>query len=279
MKTRIIYLISLSILLLLIPSCGEKSLFNKENEKATIEILYPEQGKSYIKTSLDFPSYMVVKLTDPDKNGKFLRVSGNGTAEFALNEDPKYYDDEPDTIRFSSGLSELIYPDAETNLISLIIEVEDDAEENKFSSEELDFYLTPDEVSITNSALSKEVYMGEEYLKLDFDVSTLSGELGSVVSLNFTTSSNNPVQGTSNHFEVYNGYWSRVIDLNANGFELGTEGPFHKVDLTSHYSSLIYGPQIESGNSLYLFAYVFDPFEVNSTTSYIYKRLDLGIIP
>ncbi|MEX0778725.1 MAG: hypothetical protein WD491_00390 [Balneolales bacterium] len=285
MKLRIACLITITSLLF-IYSCGKDGLFDmkEENKRATIEVLYPEKGKSYFKTSMDSPSYLVIKLTDPDKNGRILRVTGNGTVEITLNEDPKYYDEEPDTIRHFGrdgavyNISEVVYPEVDNNLVSLTIEVEDDAEENKFSMQELDFYLYPDEVFIKDPKLSKKVYMGQEYTNIDFDISTLSGDLGSVVSLNFTTSPNNPRQGTTNLFEVYNGYWSRIIVLSSNGNSFESDGPINDINLTSHYSSMISGA-MDSGDNLYLYVYVFDPSQVNSITSGIYKKYDLGVIP
>lgn len=131
---------------------------------------------------------------------------------------------------------------------------------------------------MSNPEFTTSTVNGTEYLKVELDISTFSGDLGSVVSLNYTTNAGEVPQGSSNLFEVFQGYWSLVVQLDCIDCSLGISGLFN-MDLSSHYSSIIYGPGMDSGVTLYLDVYVFDPLQGNSTNSFVYKRFDLGVIP
>lgn len=261
MKTYAHFNMIMMASLLLTFGCKEDGLFNKEidNTPANIKILYPQANTVNYITSIGYADYMVFLLSDPEKNGKKLTVTGIGTVTLELNDNPIYYDDVPDTL---FGLSPIIYANSD-NLIQLYVEVEDKGDRNTLSDHTFSFTMVPDNAFITNPKLTRT-----EDLSVEFDVHTFSKDLGSIVSFNFTTVDVNA--GAIYNFGQHE-YYSAMNEINCNNCH--TSQP----TLTSHFSTHLIGKDIKSGNNLYVHIYVID--HKNSNGSHTNYRYPLGVIP
>lgn len=246
---------------LLYMSCGGEDPSDKdaENTPATIEILYPRADELNYITSISQSDYMVFLLSDPEENGKHLKVTGNGSVIFELNDNPIYYDAVPDTL---FGLSSIISPDND-GLIKLQIEVEDLGDVNTLANTEISFSLAPDVVTISNPKITYT-----DVVEVEFDVATSSGELGSIVSFNFTTADED--FGNISNFG-WETYYCCMNEFNCNN--CSSSQPV----LTSHFKTNVVGDGVDSGKTLYVHAYVIDyANSQNSTTNY---RYEIGVLP
>ncbi|MGM0582536.1 MAG: hypothetical protein ACQETL_17790 [Bacteroidota bacterium] len=203
MKTHTLFL-TLSIAFFL-NSC-ELVNNNKDDMAPIATMIQPKSGETYYNTGKGFD--LIMKLSDPEQNGRILQVNGNGSMEFNINEEAYFYDETPDTI---GNIASILYGDFITGETYISLQIEDAG--GNHSLGDLEFIYKLDDATLKNISLEKFGVQGADGswpVKASFDIQMASGDLGSVIG--FTISN----QDWEECFGGFTATSSYIFDFNCN---------------------------------------------------------------